>query len=89
MNGFTEVLTWILCSHKENFAMLNRNDDGSAVIIANPRSSDFEVCILFISSLMNQKILTCKILCTLALNFMLLVQLFLAQLTVVSLNYDQ
>lgn len=43
MNGFTEVLTWILCSYKENFAMLNRNDDGSAVIIANPRSSDFEV----------------------------------------------
>ncbi|XP_021763151.1 phenylalanine--tRNA ligase beta subunit, cytoplasmic-like [Chenopodium quinoa] len=44
MNGFTEVLTWILCSYKENFAMLNRKDDRStAVIIANPRSSDFEV----------------------------------------------
>ncbi|XP_057951548.1 phenylalanine--tRNA ligase beta subunit, cytoplasmic-like [Malania oleifera] len=44
MNGFTEVLTWILCSHKENFSMLNRKDDNStAVIIGNPRSSDFEV----------------------------------------------
>uniref|UniRef100_A0A6N2NIA7 phenylalanine--tRNA ligase n=1 Tax=Salix viminalis TaxID=40686 RepID=A0A6N2NIA7_SALVM len=43
MNGFTEVLTWILCSHRENFALLNREDDqSSAVIIGNPRSSDFE-----------------------------------------------
>ncbi|XP_021857981.2 phenylalanine--tRNA ligase beta subunit, cytoplasmic [Spinacia oleracea] len=44
MNGFTEVLAFILCSYKENFAMLNRKDDKStAVIIANPRSSDFEM----------------------------------------------
>ncbi|KAK8537016.1 hypothetical protein V6N12_043197 [Hibiscus sabdariffa] len=44
MNGFTEVLTWILCSKKENFEMLNRKDDKStAVIIGNPRSCDFEV----------------------------------------------
>lgn len=44
MNGFTEVLTFILCSWKENFAMLNHKDDKStAVIIGNPRSSDFEV----------------------------------------------
>ncbi|GAB4845339.1 hypothetical protein Ancab_038747 [Ancistrocladus abbreviatus] len=44
MNGFSEVLTWILCSYKENFDMLNRKDDKStAVIIGNPRSSDFEV----------------------------------------------
>ncbi|XVF57752.1 hypothetical protein PTKIN_Ptkin07bG0007500 [Pterospermum kingtungense] len=42
-NGFTEVLTWILCSKKENFEMLNQKDDNSAVIIGNPRSSDFEV----------------------------------------------
>ncbi|XP_031401908.1 phenylalanine--tRNA ligase beta subunit, cytoplasmic [Punica granatum] len=43
-NGFTEVLTWILCSYKENFDMLNRKDDKStAVIIGNPRSADFEV----------------------------------------------
>lgn len=44
MCGFTEVLTWVLCSYKEDFAMLNRSDDKStAVIIGNPRSSDFEV----------------------------------------------
>ncbi|XP_021856153.2 phenylalanine--tRNA ligase beta subunit, cytoplasmic-like [Spinacia oleracea] len=44
MNGFTEVLAFILCSYKENFTMLNRKDDKStAVIIANPRSSDFEM----------------------------------------------
>ncbi|GAB4833462.1 hypothetical protein Ancab_031705 [Ancistrocladus abbreviatus] len=44
MNGFSEVLTWILCSYKENFDMLNRKDDKStAVIIGNPHSSDFEV----------------------------------------------
>ncbi|KAF2325660.1 hypothetical protein GH714_032315 [Hevea brasiliensis] len=43
MNGFTEVLTWILCSYRENFSMLNKKDDGStAVIVGNPRSSDFE-----------------------------------------------
>uniref|UniRef100_A0A1J3EKG9 phenylalanine--tRNA ligase n=1 Tax=Noccaea caerulescens TaxID=107243 RepID=A0A1J3EKG9_NOCCA len=44
MNLYTEVLTWILCSHKENFEMLNRKDDGkSAVKIGNPRGADFEV----------------------------------------------
>ncbi|KAK6925188.1 tRNA synthetase, B5-domain [Dillenia turbinata] len=42
MNGFTEVLTWILCSKKENFDLLNRKDDAT-VVIANPRSADFEV----------------------------------------------
>ncbi|THU64374.1 hypothetical protein C4D60_Mb01t25810 [Musa balbisiana] len=42
--GYMEVLTWILCSHEENFAMLRRKDDGDkAVIISNPRSADFEV----------------------------------------------
>ncbi|XP_057474168.1 phenylalanine--tRNA ligase beta subunit, cytoplasmic-like [Actinidia eriantha] len=44
MSGFTEVLTWVLCSYKENFSMLNREDDKTtAVIIGNPRSADFEV----------------------------------------------
>ncbi|XP_062203989.1 phenylalanine--tRNA ligase beta subunit, cytoplasmic-like isoform X2 [Phragmites australis] len=42
--GYMEVLTFILCSHEENFDMLNRTDDRSkAVIIANPRTSEFEV----------------------------------------------
>ncbi|KAL2467624.1 putative phenylalanine--tRNA ligase beta subunit [Forsythia ovata] len=44
MVGFTEVLTWILCSYKENFTMLNREDDkATAAINGNPRSADFEV----------------------------------------------
>ncbi|KAG0569879.1 hypothetical protein KC19_6G122900 [Ceratodon purpureus] len=44
MAGFTEVVTWILCSHEENFKMVNRKDDGNtAVIVGNPRSADFEV----------------------------------------------
>ncbi|KAG6525334.1 hypothetical protein ZIOFF_015290 [Zingiber officinale] len=42
--GYMEVLTWVLCSLEENFSMLRRKDDGDkAVIIANPRSADFEV----------------------------------------------
>ncbi|GFP82680.1 probable phenylalanine--tRNA ligase beta subunit [Phtheirospermum japonicum] len=44
MVGYSEVLTWILCSYKENFTMLNRKDDKStAAINRNPRSADFEV----------------------------------------------
>ncbi|XP_024360082.1 phenylalanine--tRNA ligase beta subunit, cytoplasmic [Physcomitrium patens] len=44
MAGFTEVVTWILCSREENFTMVNRKDDGNtAVIIGNPRTADFEV----------------------------------------------
>ncbi|KAL4633336.1 hypothetical protein ACB092_04G116100 [Castanea dentata] len=43
MCGFTEVLSFILCSLNDNFAMLNREDDKStAVIIGNPRSSENE-----------------------------------------------
>ncbi|XP_078439200.1 tRNA synthetase beta subunit family protein [Wolffia australiana] len=43
MAGYKEVLTWVLCSNEENFSMLNRKDDGkTAVIIENPRSSEFE-----------------------------------------------
>lgn len=39
-----EVVTWILGSHEENFAMLRRESDAqNAVIIENPRSSDFGV----------------------------------------------
>jgi len=44
MAGFSEVLTWILCSHEENFSMVSRKDDQkTAVVIGNPRSSDFEI----------------------------------------------
>ncbi|KAG0476302.1 hypothetical protein HPP92_013143 [Vanilla planifolia] len=42
--GYMEVLTWLLCSHDENFAMVNRTENGEkAVTIGNPRSSEFEV----------------------------------------------
>ncbi|KAF5188591.1 Phenylalanine--trna ligase beta subunit [Thalictrum thalictroides] len=44
MSGFTEVLTWILCSYKDITSMLNRKDNNStSVKISNPRSTDFEV----------------------------------------------
>jgi len=41
--GFLEVLTLSLCSREENFAHINRADDGSAVVIANPKTSEFQV----------------------------------------------
>uniref|UniRef100_A0A0D3GAP8 phenylalanine--tRNA ligase n=1 Tax=Oryza barthii TaxID=65489 RepID=A0A0D3GAP8_9ORYZ len=42
--GYMEVLTFTLCSREENFDMLNRTQDvNKAVIIANPRTSEFEV----------------------------------------------
>eukprot|EP00892_Ulva_mutabilis_P000903 jgi/Ulvmu1/10813/UM069_0049.1 len=40
--GFTEVLTWALCSHAENFANLRREDDG-AVRLSNPATVEFQV----------------------------------------------
>lgn len=44
MAGWTEVLPLILCSHDENFAWLNRKDDGNtAVKLANPKSLEFQV----------------------------------------------
>lgn len=46
MTGYTEVLTWILCSKKEIFSMLNREEDNSAVTIADSRTSEFEVTLL-------------------------------------------
>lgn len=45
MAGFTEILTWALCSHAENFSHLQHSDDGtSAVSISNPATAEFEVC---------------------------------------------
>lgn len=44
MAGWTEVLPLILCSHDENFAWLNRKDDGkSAVRLANPKTAEYQV----------------------------------------------
>ncbi len=45
MASYTEILSLILCSREENFAFLNRTDDGnSAVVLSNPKTVDFQVC---------------------------------------------
>jgi phenylalanyl-tRNA synthetase beta chain len=44
MAGWAEVLPLILCSHDENFAFLNRIDDGkTAVRLANPKTAEYQV----------------------------------------------
>ncbi|KAL8404518.1 hypothetical protein RB594_009391 [Gaeumannomyces avenae] len=44
MAGWKEVMPLVLCSHDENFAWLNRPDNGStAVRIANPKSAEYQV----------------------------------------------
>ena len=45
MAGFTEILTWALCSQAENFGHMQRPDDGNtAASISNPATAEFEVC---------------------------------------------
>ena len=42
--GWSEVMPLILCSHDENFAWLNRTDDGrTAVRLANPKTAEYQV----------------------------------------------
>lgn len=42
--GFSEVLTFSLCSHAENFAFLRKVDPGDeAVMLSNPKTLEFEV----------------------------------------------
>ncbi|TVY83623.1 Phenylalanine--tRNA ligase beta subunit [Lachnellula suecica] len=44
MAGWSEVMPLILCSHDENFAWLNRKDDGStAVRLANPKTAEYQI----------------------------------------------
>lgn len=44
MCGWTEVMPLILCSHDENFAWLNRKDDGTlAVRLANPKTAEYQI----------------------------------------------
>lgn len=44
MCGFDEICTFTLCSHNENFSMLNKEDNGrEAVVLANPKTIEFEV----------------------------------------------
>ena len=44
MAGYTEVLTLSLCSKAENYTMLGLENDGLAVVLANPKTIEFEVC---------------------------------------------
>jgi len=41
--GWTEVMSLILCSHNENYAFLNRKDDGKAIVLQNPKTIEHEV----------------------------------------------
>jgi len=42
--GWSEVMPLILCSHDENFAWLNREDDGKmAVRLANPKTAEYQI----------------------------------------------
>jgi len=45
MSGFTEILTWALISHVENFDNIRRADDGrTAVTLGNPKTAEFQEC---------------------------------------------
>jgi phenylalanyl-tRNA synthetase beta chain len=41
--GYTEVLAFTLCSHDENFKFLNKNDSNEAVLLANPKTIEYQV----------------------------------------------
>ena len=43
-SGWNEVMPLILCSHDENFAWLNRKDDGTtAITLANPKTAEYQI----------------------------------------------
>lgn len=41
--GWTEVMSLILCSRKENYDWLCRQDDDTAVTLANPKTQEYQV----------------------------------------------
>jgi len=43
MAGWSEVMPLILCSHDENYAWLNKSDDGRAVRLANPKTAEYQI----------------------------------------------
>ena len=44
MAGWSEVMPLILCSHDENYAWLNRKDDGTqAIRLQNPKSLEYQI----------------------------------------------
>jgi len=42
--GYTEALTFALCSRDEAFSKMRREEDGSAAEISNPKTIEFQVC---------------------------------------------
>mmetsp|Transcript_17674 Transcript_17674/g.35610 ORF Transcript_17674/g.35610 Transcript_17674/m.35610 type:complete len:614 (-) Transcript_17674:353-2194(-) len=42
--GYTEALTFALCSREEAFSKMRREEDGSAAEISNPKTIEFQVC---------------------------------------------
>ena len=43
MAGWSEVMPLILCSHDENYAWLNKKDDGRAVRLQNPKALEYQI----------------------------------------------
>ncbi|EOD44878.1 Phenylalanyl-tRNA synthetase class IIc beta subunit archae/euk cytosolic [Neofusicoccum parvum] len=44
MAGWSEVMPLILCSHDENFAWLNRKDDGNTCVrLQNPKTAEYQI----------------------------------------------
>lgn len=43
MAGWSEVMPLILCSHDENYAWLNKSDDGKAVRLQNPKTAEYQI----------------------------------------------
>jgi phenylalanyl-tRNA synthetase beta chain len=41
--GYTEALTWALCSHDENYSQLRKADDNCAVKVSNPQTLEFQL----------------------------------------------
>ena len=43
MAGWAEVMPLILCSHDENYAWLQKKDDGKAVRLQNPKTAEYQI----------------------------------------------
>lgn len=41
--GWVEVMPLILCSHDESYGFLQRPDDGKAVVLANPKTIEYQI----------------------------------------------
>lgn len=43
MAGWAEVMPLILCSRNENYAWLRQKEDGRAVVLANPKTAEYQI----------------------------------------------